>query len=231
MDCENGECDKAKKKKAQEDVPKYWVHNMVIIPGMMGISHGGDIKELTGYNSQMALHQLEYQEGLISEALGNSEEFLNAVSEGLGLSKKTVKKMLGKLLKKKGGSFDIKGKTFTLLDVVSAAYDVQQKGLEGVPFIGGVFATNKNEIDAMIAVGNAWDNVLAGPERIEGMTEMANVVLIFTNENLSGKTEVNSKDMKNTGINTNYEKTYIYYGTQHGGTIHIFGRYNNPYKE
>ena len=102
--------------------------------------------------------------------------------------------------------------------------------LEALPFVGLLvtdFSQQKESDDRVIYNEIKWDNVMSGYNKMMEQVDMTNVILIFTDENLYKTKSINLKDSKM--LDSKYpenEYKYVYYGTQTGQEITIFGRHN-----
>ena len=104
--------------------------------------------------------------------------------------------------------------------------------MAGVPILGAILSPLNDDHDgqnALIANDLKWDDVKAGANDMLGTSDLTNVVLIYTNESLWDEPEIKSSDIEvldSRYPSGNYKR--VYYGTQSGNKIHIFGSHNNP---
>ena len=72
-----------------------------------------------------------------------------------------------------------------------------------------------------------WENVLRSYDRMMGVEDLNDVIIIYSNENLFRQSTINTSEAENLGNSRmptgNYK--YAYYGTQNGEDLHIFGMY------
>ncbi len=118
---------------------------------------------------------------------------------------------------------------------ISSMAKVEQDGLKALPVIGEIVAIGISDFESDgRAIDNIvkWDNVRDGFYNMISTEVLNDVILIYSNANLFNETTINTNETELSDSRyPQRDYKYVYYGTQYGDTLHIFGRYDNPLRE
>lgn len=217
----NGLNENGTEKSGNDSPPKYQVFNVLPFDSMNLIHGKKSFVSQTGYGTGDVERVNKLKFGSLMSALSKlPKEQQVSILRRLGVSAPIIAR-----LTKNAGEM-------TLVGLASAPYSMYQKGAAGIPFIGGVFQPLNDEYDRSTAALNndlKWDQIFSGVYNLIS-AELNNVIIIYSNNDLTKETTIKSKDIE--VLNSRYptEKyKYLNFGTQTGNHLYIFGSYENKF--
>jgi RHS repeat-associated protein len=204
-----------------KDPPKYQTYNVIPFDTMNLIHGKKSFVSQTGYGTGDVEGVNKLKFGALLSALSKLPKAQQvALLRRIGLSAS----MIASLTKNAG--------EMTLTGLAAAPYTMSQKGAAGIPIIGGVFQPLNDEYDRSTAALNndlKWDKIFSGVYNLI-CAELNNVIIIYSNNDLTKETTIKSKDVE--VLNNRYptEKyKYLNFGTQTANHLYIFGSYENKF--
>jgi len=208
--------------------PKYQAYNVVPFSNLKIVNTGVSSSEFiseTGYGKGDVEHVTKLKYMAIINALRNLPKNQQIfLLKQLGLSASIISKLTKSAKDSVGLSF---------ASLASAPYSMSQNGAAGLPIIGSIFQPlNDDYAKSTAALNNdlKWEGVLSGIFEMIKQKDLSNVALIYSNDNLFFKKSINGQDV---GVLNNRYPTerykYLYFGTQTGSTVYIFGMYENKF--
>lgn len=203
-------------------VPKHQFYGVSITGDVMNLNHDTEnFIWVTGYG--------EDPTGLYK---AKASAFYSAFK---GMSKAKQLKLLKRLGVPLKLAKRISAHTITPTSAISSLTRAEQDGLKALPVIGDIVEIMFSDIESDgRAIDNEikWDNVRDSFDGMISTETLNDVILIYSNANLFKETTINTQETEVSDSRyPQRDYKYVYYGTQYGETLHIFGRYDNPLRE
>ncbi|UOY08884.1 DUF6443 domain-containing protein [Muricauda sp. SCSIO 64092] len=204
------------------ETPKHQFYGVNITGDVMNLSFDNEnFNWVTGYGEDPTGLQKAKASAFYSAFKGMSKVKQLKLLKRLGVPLKLAKKIAGHPVSPMGA--------------ISSMTKAEQDGLKALPVIGEIvaIATSDFESDGR-AIDNMvkWDNVRDGFDNMISTEVLNDVILIYSNANLFSETTINTNETELSDSRyPQRDYKYVYYGTQYGDTLHIFGRYDNPLRE
>ncbi|NVN18504.1 hypothetical protein GUA46_09130 [Muricauda sp. HICW] len=204
------------------EIPKYQLFGISITGDVMKLSFETEsFNYITGYGEDpTALYKIKYK------AFYSAFKMLGKAKQ-LELLKRL--KIPVKLANK------IASHPISPAAAISSMTRAEMEGLKALPIFGDLveiifsdFESDGRTIDNMIK----WDNVREDFYTMISSETLDDVIMIYTNLNLYEQTTINTLETEVSDSRFPlWDYKYVYYGSQYGETLHIFGRYDNPLRQ
>src|SRR5690554_410313 len=200
----------------QEEQPKHQFYGITPTEDLMSLNFEGNFRTLTGFGEDPEDIRKSKVFALASLLRTLSIEDQVKIFRFLKIPKKHWARLL-KAVKMGPAS-------------IMPDYNVYDEGFAALPLgLGAIFQPLNNDRDSgarLIENMNMWDNVRGGYNALMNTKILNDVIIIYSNVNLYNQSNINTNQAE--ALNSRYPTgtyKYVYYGTQYGGTLYIFGSY------
>lgn len=202
--------------------PKYQLFGVSITGDVMKLSFETDnFNLITGYGEDpTALYKIKYK------------AFYSAFK---GLSKTKQLELLKRLKIPTKLANKMASHPISPAAAISSMTRAEMEGLKALPIFGDLveiilsdFESDGRAIDNIIK----WDDVRQDFYNMINSETLEDVIMIYTDLNLYEKTTINTTETEVSDSRFPlWDYKYVYYGSQYGETLYIFGRYDNPLRQ
>uniref|UniRef100_UPI0019D09DBA fibronectin type III domain-containing protein n=1 Tax=Flagellimonas marinaquae TaxID=254955 RepID=UPI0019D09DBA len=202
--------------------PKYQLFGVSITDDVMKLSFETDnFNFITGYGEDpTALYKIKYK-AFYSAFKGLSRTKQLELLKRLKIPTKLANKMASHPISPAAA--------------ISSMTRAEMEGLKALPIFGDLveiilsdFESDARAIDNMIK----WDDVRQDFYTMINSETLEDVIMIYTDFNLYEKTTINTTETEVSDSRFPlWDYKYVYYGSQYGETLYIFGRYDNPLRQ